>query len=106
MKTRQTLLLGLAGLGFVLAWPAQAGLQSSADLAVGGAASGFVLARRDEGEGRYEARREQRDEQRATPSKNQRTRDAERSSVPQDYGYGYERRQQPTPAREDDRHRH
>ena len=94
MKTRQTLLLGLAGLGFVLGLPAQAA--SSAGLLVSEYKdAGFVLAKRDESE-RHESRpdiRDIRDEARAKGNKKVQPREV--APEHQDYGYGYERRQQP-----------
>ena len=102
MKLHQTLQLGLAGLGFVLALPAQAALPIGTEFSVGVSANGFVLAKRDDGEGKYESRRDQ-EEQRANAKggKNHQTREADRAPAPQDYGYGYERRQQPLLPRED-----
>lgn len=97
MKTRQTLLLGLAGLGFVLAAPVHAD-------PTGLSASGFVLAKRDEGEVRGEFRREAREEPRVR-GRNVQVREGDRPAAPQDYGYGYERRQQPYPTRDDQRGR-
>lgn len=92
MKTRQTLLLGLAGLGFVLAMPAHAGtgLESPASIV-----QGIVIAARDNAEARQEQRRDLKEDERGRGNKSQPMRDAERSSDPQEYGYGYERRQQP-----------
>lgn len=106
MKTRPTLLLGLAGLGFVLGLPAQAA--SSAGLLVSEYKdAGFVLAKRDESE-RYESRPDLRDEARdaarAKGNKKVQPREAERAPEHQDYGYGYERRQQPPPRNDDPRH--
>ena len=105
MKTRQTLLLGLAGLGFVLAMPSHAGsttlLESPASIV-----QGFVLAARDDAEAKQEQRRELKEEERTRGNKSQPIRDVERSSDPQEYGYGYERRQQPDAHRTDGRHRH
>ena len=111
MKTRQTLLVGLAGLGFVLAMPSHAEsttlLESPASIV-----QGFVLAARDRenAEVRHEQRRDSRDKERARGQQNQQMqnqqmRDAERFFVPPEYGYGYERRQQPKPHREEDRYR-
>ena len=106
MKPTQTLLLGLAGLGFVLALPAQAATDRSESLMTALNEGSFVLAKRDDGEGRAEPRRDQRDEPRAKNIKRFPTRDAERA-YPQDYGYGYERRQQQAPSRdEENRNRH
>lgn len=100
MKTRQTLLLGLAGLGFVLAAPVHADYRgANSDLS----ASGFVLTKRNEGETKPEFRRESREEPRAR-GKNNQMRETERPTH-QDYGYGYERRQQPNPTRDDERGR-
>lgn len=98
MKTRQTLLLGLAGLGFVLAMPAHAASPENSALM----GPGFTLAARDNAEARQEQRRETKEEERRG-SKNQ-NRDAERPQVQQEYGYGYERRQL-APARDEGRHR-
>lgn len=106
MKPRQLLVLGLAGLGFVLTMPVQAALAVSAGESAGPIAQGFVIAQRDNAEGRYEQRRDTRDEERARANKNHQMRDAERSLAPQEYGYGYERRQQPNPPRDEGRHRH
>lgn len=104
MKTRQTLLLGLAGLGFVLAMPAHAGsttgLESPASIV-----QGFVIAARDNAEARQEQRRDLKEDERGRGNRSQPTRDAERSSDPQEYGYGYERRQQPHPHRNEGRSR-
>ena len=101
MKTRQKLLLGLAGLGFVLAAPTYAGPASAHE--------GFAvqLAARDNAEPKQESRRdrESRGDERGRDNRNQQIRDNERN-VPQEYGYGYERRQQPLPPREEGRHRH
>lgn len=91
MKTRQAVLLGLAGLGFVLALPAQA------DYLEGN----IVLAKRDDGNGGFETRRDQRDERSAKGSKKLQTRDAESNVEPDGYGYGYERRQQEQLPRDD-----
>lgn len=100
MKTRQTLLLGLAGLGFVLAAPTYAGPANAHE--------GFAvqLAARDNAEPRQEQRRDRefKDDERGR-GRHQQFRDNERN-VPQEYGYGYERRQQPLPTREEGRHRH
>ncbi len=94
MKTRQTLLLGLAGLGFVLALPARADYLES----------NIVLAKRDDGNSGFETRRDQREERSAKGSKKLQTRDPESYSEPDGYGYGYERRQQ-EPLPRDDGHR-
>lgn len=105
MKTRQTLLLGLAGLGFVLAMPSHAGSTISLE----GPASivqGFVIAARDNAEAKQDPRRELKEDERARGNRSQPLRDAERSSDPQEYGYGYERRQQPHSHRNEGRHRH
>ena len=99
MKTRQTLLLGLAGIGFVLAAPTYAGPASAHE--------GFAiqLAARDNAEPKQERRdREFKSDERSR-GRNQQLRDNERY-VPQEYGYGYERRQQPLPPKEEGRHRH
>lgn len=103
MNTRQTLLLGLAGLGFVLAMPAHAGsalAENSASIV-----QGLVLAARDNADSRQEQRREIKEEERRG-NRNQQNRDAERPYVQQEYGYGYERRQQSPPTRDEGRHRH
>lgn len=112
MKTRQTLLLGLAGLGFVLSLPAQAASSTRIDLSTSAKLlvpefkdSGFVLAKRDESD-RYESRPDPRDEARAKGNKKAQPREAERLPEHQDYGYGYERRQQPAPRHDDDHGRH
>lgn len=102
MKTRQTVLLGLAGLGFVLAAPAYAGPARAHE----GFALSVQLAVRDSTEARQDQRRDIKDEERGRSSRNQQIRDTERFYVPQEYGYGYERRQQPVPPREEGRHRH
>ena len=91
MKTQKTLLIGLAGLGFVLALPAQA------DYLEGN----IVLAKRDDGNGGFETRRDQRDERSVKGNKKSQTRDAESYSEPDGYGYGYERRQQEQAPRDD-----
>ena len=110
MKTRQTLLLGLAGLGFVLAMPSHAApitpLESPASLL-----QGLVIAARDNAEAKQEQRRDAKEEERARVNRSQPMRDAERASDHrasdhQEYGYGYERRQQPNPPRDEGRHRH
>ena len=103
MKLHQTLQLGLAGLGFVLALPAQAALPPDTEFSVDGLANGFVLAKRDDGDNKYESRRDNQEEQRTNVKggKRHQTREAERVPAPQDYGYGYERRQRPSPPQED-----
>lgn len=107
MKTRQTLLFGLAGLGFVLAGQAQAlGNRDMEEVASGklfaaeNRQGSFVVARRDESEMRYEPKRDPRE---AKPVRQQSSREAELSTESQGYGYGYgyERRQQPPPARDE-----
>lgn len=102
MKRRQTLLLGLAGLGFVLASPTHAGPASAHE------SFAFVVqvAARDNAEAKHEQRRDLKDDERGRGNRNQQLRDTERFYVPQEYGYGYERRQQPLPPREEGRHRH
>lgn len=102
MKTRQTLLLGLAGLGFVLVAPTYAGPATAHE----GFALSVQLAARDNAEPRHEQRRDRefKNDERGR-GRNQQLRDNERY-VPQEYGYGYERRQQPLPPREEGRHRH
>ena len=103
MKIRQPLLLGLAGLGFVLALPAQAGpITESPALII----QGLVIAAREQAEVRQEPRRDLREEERSRNNKNATVRDAERFSEKQEYGYGYERRQQPPPRRDEGGHRH
>lgn len=105
MKRHQTLLLGLAGLGFVLATPSYAGSM----IAIEGhtlTAQGFVVAARDQVEPRPEQRRDFKEEERFRGSRNQPLRDAERATERQEYGYGYERRQQPPSNRNEGRHRH
>lgn len=112
MKTRQTLLCGLAGLGFVLAWPTQAALVGSPDWdaatvrppALEYREGGFVVAKRDDPDSRTEARRDQRDARSKANTKPQ-PRDAERYNEPEHFGYGYERRQEP-PRDNNDRGRH
>lgn len=99
MKTRQTLLLGLAVLGFVLAGQAQAlsdmdreGVTSSKLFAAENRQGSFVVARRDEGDVRYEPRRDARE---VKPDRQQQSREVDRPAGSRGYGYGYERRQQP-----------
>ncbi|MEQ1590886.1 MAG: hypothetical protein ABL892_00705 [Thiobacillaceae bacterium] len=94
MKTQKTLLIGLAGLGFVLALPAQA--TTSAYLE-----GSFMVARRDDGNSGFEPRRDSRDERSVKGNKKSQTRDAESYSEPDGYGYGYERRQQEQAPRDD-----
>lgn len=112
MQTRQTLVLGLAGLGFVLGLPAQAAamtqidLSTPADLVSEFKDTGFVLAKRDEND-RYEPRLDPRDETRVKGNKKSQAREAARPPrEPQEYGYGYERRHQPAPRHDDDRGRY
>lgn len=111
MNTRQTLLLGLAGLGFVLGLPAHAAVttqidsSTSAKLVSEFRETGFVLAKRDDSD-RYEPRRDPRDELRTKGNRKSYPREAERSHEPQEYGYGYERRNQPVPRPDDERGRH
>ncbi len=93
MNRRQALLLGFAGLGFVLAWPAHAAFDYRED--------GLVRVRQDDGEGRAAARREQRDERRAKGDQKRQAREAARYNEPDGYGYGYERRQQEHAPRDD-----
>ena len=112
MKTRPNLLLGLVGLGFVLAVPAQAASPVDTDLldaerrihtlAQEYREGGFIVARHDDGDSKYEPRRNPRDEPRAKGSAKHQTREVERASGSQDYGYGYERRQHEHPPQEDD----
>ena len=112
MKTRQTLQLGLAGLGFVLALPLQAAPHAGGEFLRGDAHEKFsaleyresrvLVARNEDGDSGSAPRRDPRDEQRAKDSKKNQTRDAERSSEP--YGYGYERRQQHPAPRDDHNH--
>ena len=113
MKTRSNLLLGLAGLGFVLAVPAQAASAMDTDLlraelrintlAPEYREGGFIVARHDDGDdSRYEPRRNPRDEPRAKGTAKHQTREVERASGSQDYGYGYERRQHEHPPQEGD----
>jgi len=105
MKTHQTLLLGLAGLGIVLAAPSQAAsvtlIESPASMT-----QGFVVAARDQTETRQEQRRDLKEEERFRGNRNQPIRDADRAFDRQEYGYGYERRQQSSPTRDEGRHRH
>jgi len=103
MKPHQTLQLGLAGLGFVLALPAQAALPPSTESSVEIFANGLVLAQRDDADNKYESRRDNQGEQRTNVKggKNHPLRESERPSAPQDYGYGYERRQRPSLPQED-----
>lgn len=111
MKTRQTLLVGLAGLGFVLALPAQAGPQGHDDFLRAEAHENrfaqeyrVLVAKNDNGDSGSASRRDPRDEPRAKDSKKHQTRDAEPSSESQDYGYGYERRRQEQSPRDGDDH--
>jgi len=103
MKTRQKLLLGLAGLGFVLSAPGYAGPASAHE------GTPAYLAARDNAESRQEPRRDRefRDDERGRSNKSQPIRDNRDNDryAPQEYGYGYERRHQPLPPREDNRHR-
>lgn len=105
MKTRQTLLFGLAGLGFVLAGQAQAlgnrdmeEVTSSKLFAAENRQGSFVVARRDESEMRFQPKRDPRE---AKPVRQQSSREAEHPAESPGYGYGYERRQQPPPARDE-----
>ncbi len=116
IKTRHTLLLGLAGLGFVLALPAHATSGSNINFFQSAARDpfsaeikegGFVLARQDDNDSASAPRRESREDQRGKSNKKQPTRDVDRASESQGYGYGYERRQQQSAPRDDaDRSRH
>lgn len=83
MNTRQNWIVGLAGLGLVIAAPVQAAPNFMADV--------IIVAKRDRGdEVRQDVRDARQDERRDT------RRDArrDRGDEPQGYGYGYERRQQ------------
>ena len=111
MKTRQAL-LGLAGLGLVLALPAYAaGIQpidGRTDViyklpAFEFSEGSFMVAKREDGDSRSETRGDQRDESRGKGSKRPQARDTERAPEHQEYGYGYERRQQQPP--HDENHR-
>ena len=115
IKTRHTLLLGLAGLGFVLTMPAHATPASNIDFQSAAVApfnsemkeGGFVLARQDDNDSASAARRDSREDQRGKSNKKQQTREVDRASESQGYGYGYERRQQQSAPRDDaDRSRH
>lgn len=101
IKTRHTLLFGLAGLGFVLTMPAHAASASNIDLQSAVAPfnsetkeGGFVLARQDDNDSTSASRQDSREEQRARSNKKQQSRDVDRGSESPGYGYGYERRQQ------------
>ena len=108
IKTRHTLLLGLAGLGFVLTMPAYAASANNIDFqsaAVGPFNSdikegGFVLARQDDNDSAAVPRRDSREDQRLKGNKKQQTRDGDRASESPSYGYGYERRQQQSAPRD------
>ncbi len=115
IKTRHTLLLGLAGLGFVLAIPAHAALTSNIDFQSAAVApfnsevreGGFVLARQDDNDSASATRRDSREEPRVKSNKKQQTREVDRASESPGYGYGYERRQQQSaPRDETERSRH
>lgn len=112
MKTRQAL-LGFAGLGLVLALPAHAAdlqridapMESRFKLpAIEFNEGSFVVAKREDGERRHETRGDQRDELRGKDKRPQ-PRDIERAPEHQEYGYGYERRQQHPPHDDNDRGR-
>lgn len=105
MKTHKTLLLGLAGLGFVLSLPSQAASPVLSESPVV-LAQGFMVAARDQADSRQEQRRDFKEEERFRGNRNQAPRDADRSFDRQEYGYGYERRQQPPSDRNEGRHRH
>lgn len=80
MNTRRNWIIGLAGLGLVIAAPVQA-----APNFMDGA---IIVAKRDRAdETRQDARDARRDERRATRRETVR-------EEPEGYGYGYERRQQ------------
>lgn len=103
MKTHKTLLLGLAGLGIVLVTPSYAGWMTSIENHAS-IAQGFVVAGRDQVEPKHEQRRELKEEERFRGNRNQPMRDVERPTERQEYGYGYERRQQPPSNRNEGRH--
>lgn len=112
MKTRQAL-LGLAGLGLVLALPTHAadllridaGVESRSKLsAIEFNEGSFMIAKREDGE-RHETRGDQRDELRGKGNRRPQPRDIERAPEHQEYGYGYERRQQHPPHDDNDRGR-
>lgn len=90
MNRRTSYLLGLASLGLVLAMPAAAD-HGSAQAAY--AAGAYVLAKRGD-EAKSEVRRETREDFRGR-DRNVQDREFIRNSAPSEYGYGYERRQQP-----------
>lgn len=113
MKTRQAL-LGFAGLGLVLALPTHAADLQRIDTrtearyklpAIEFNEGSFMVARREDGDSRDETRGDQRDESRGKGSKRSQARDTERAPEHQEYGYGYERRQQHPPHDENDRGR-
>ena len=113
MKTRQAL-LGFAGLGLVLALPAHAAgfhpIEARTDalykLPVLELREGsFMVAKREDGDNRSETRGDQRDESRDKGNKKPPARDIERAPEHQEYGYGYERRQQQPPHDENNRGR-
>lgn len=105
MKSHKTLLLGLAGLGFVLSTPSQAAsttlIESPASIV-----QGLVIAVRDQAESKQELRRDLKEEERFRGNRNSPPRDADWSADRQEYGYGYERRQQSPPRRNEGGHRH
>ena len=105
MKTRQAL-LGFAGLGLVLALPAHAAgfhpIGARTDVvyklpALEFSEGSFMVAKREDGDSRAETRGDQRDESRGKANKRPQARDTERAPEHQEYGYGYERRQQHHP---------
>lgn len=94
MNRRQTLLLGLAGMGLVLALPVKAAPVNGN--------SGFMVVKYDSGERDYDARN--RDESpHAKGNPKQPPREVERHRPDSEgYGYGYERRERQQPSRDDD----
>jgi len=80
MNTRRNWIIGLAGLGLVIAAPVQAAPNFMDGV--------IIVAKRDRAdEARQDARDTRRDERRATRRETVR-------EEPEGYGYGYERRQQ------------
>ncbi len=80
MNTRRNWIIGLAGLGLVIAVPVQAAPNFMDGV--------IIVAKRDRAdEARQDARDARRDERRATRRETVR-------EEPEGYGYGYERRQQ------------
>lgn len=83
MNTRRNWIIGLAGLGLMIAAPVQAAPNFMDGV--------IIVAKRDRAdEARQDARDGRRDERRDTRRDVRR----DRGDEPQGYGYGYERRQQ------------